>query len=177
MDKNRQHFLTIAAAIDGNTFIRFALFDTFRLKSRWKAPAMFAFVMTVLSVVCFSVKDTHEQAPLLGTVLLAVGLLFPSVWFLMFMVSVRSQVKKNALSARKAQYYVLLIFDGVKVTKGSDEVEFSWSDISMAYRVKGCIYLYINEQRAYLLPKCDDSDEAWEIITGSIPESRAKDLR
>lgn len=177
MNMTQQFSLMLPANIDGNTFIRFALFDTFRLKGRWKAPVLFASIMTAFSIICFAVKNTHEQAQLLGIVLLAAGLVLPSVWFLMYMYSVRIQIKRNALSPRKTQYYVQLMEDTIKVMKDSDEIEYSWNEVYKAFRVKGCTYLYMSENRAYLLPKCDESDEAWEIITGSLSGEKVKDLR
>ena len=82
MAESKNNSLTMTANIDGNTFIRFALFDTFRLKKRWKSPVTFAAIMTGFAVICFAVRKTHDQAPLLGTVLLAAGLVLPAGGFM-----------------------------------------------------------------------------------------------
>lgn len=169
--------LTMTANIDGDTFIRFAVFDTFRLKKRWRSPAAFAAIMTGFAILCFAVRKSHAQAALLGTVLLAAGLVLPAVWFMMYMFSVRNQVKKNGLSERKAQYFVLLSEDKIKVVKGQEEVTHAWEEVYTAYRAKGCIYLYMNLNRAYLLPDCDNTEQAWAIITAQIPPEKVKNLR
>lgn len=176
MAESKSNSLTMTANIDGNTFIRFALFDTFRLKKRWKSPVAFAAIMTGFAVICFAVRKTHDQAPLLGTVLLAAGLVLPAVWFMMYMFSVRNQVKKNGLSERKAQYFVLLGEEKIKVVKGQEEVTHAWDEVYTAYRVKGCIYLYMSLNRAYLLPDCDDTERAWETIAAHIPQGKLKNL-
>ncbi len=95
----------------------------------------------------------------------------------MFLSSVRAEAKKHGLSKTKAQYFTLLSRDSFKVIRDKDEAAFSWADLYMAYRVKGCIYLYVNADRAYLLPDCEDSDAAWDLICSRLPEEKKKDLR
>lgn len=175
--KDQKPLFTIPANLDRHDFVQFALFNTFRLKKRWKSPLIFFCIMAAFAAVCFAVRKTHDQAVLLGTVLLSVGLVLPAAWFLMFLSSVRAEAKKHGLSKTKAQYFTLLSRDSFKVIRDKDEAAFSWADLYMAYRVKGCIYLYANADRAYLLPDCEDSDAAWDLICSRLPEEKKKDLR
>ena len=168
---------TIPATLDSRDFMQFAMFNTFRLKKRWKSPVLFAVLMTVFAVICFAAAKTHPQGSLLGGILLSIGLVLPVVWFLLFLSSVKAETKKHGLSKTKAQYFTLLRQDSVKVVRGTEEAVFPWKDLFMAYRVKGCIYLYINPDRAYLLPDCDDSNLAWELICSSLSKEKQKDLR
>ena len=177
MSNARKEFLTIAATIDRRDFVRFALFDTFRRKRRWKNPLLFACIMSAFSIVCFAAQKTHEQAALLGTVLLSIGLVLPLVWYLLFLSSVKAEAKKHALSRTKAQYFTLLGQENIKVVRDKEEAVFSWTDLHAAFRVKGCIYLYVSLTRAYLLPECDDSDAAWNLITSHLPSEKTEDLR
>ena len=176
MKKNEEKPLAIASTIDGNTFTRFAIFENFKLKKRWIAPTLFALIMCGFAVVCFTLGKTKDQSELLGLVLLSVGLVLPTVWYFMFMQSVRRQVKQFGLSDRKVQYFVFLEDKNVRIVKGDETAEFGWDKLYKAYRVVGCIYLYATEQRAFLLPKCDESDAAWEVICGKMGD-RAVDLR
>ena len=169
--------LTLAGNIDRDTFVRFALFDSFRLKKRWKNPAIFAAIFLFFALVCFLGRETHEQAMLMTLVLLAVGLVLPAVWLLMYMYSVNQQVKKNGLSAGHAQYFVVLNAPGVRVMNEEEKAEFSWKQIRAAYRVRGCIYLYVSDAKAFLMPKCEDSEQAWAILTEQLGEGKCRDLR
>lgn len=169
--------LTIPATIDGNIFTHFALFDTFRMKKRWKSPLLFTLIMTFFSLICFAVRKTKEDAALLGFVLLACALVLPAVWFFMFMISIRGQIKKNGLSETKAQYFVMLSDEKIRVVKGKEEIEHTWEDAYMAYRVKDCIYLYVSTARAYLMPESQDAEAAWAMISRCLPKEKMTDYR
>ena len=165
-------FLTMAGNIDGKVFTRFAFFDAFVRKKGWRNPVILAAIMTAFSVICFTAGRTREQGKLLGTVLLAVGLVLPCVWFGLFFFSVKQQVKINGLSPAKAQYFVTLFPERICVTKGEDRTEYTWEEVHMAYHVKGCIYLYVTPARAYLMPDCNDTKAAWEIISSCLPAEK-----
>ena len=177
MSEARQELVMIPATIDSHDFLRFALFDTFRMKKRWKTPVLFACIMSAFSAVCFAARGTHAQAVLLGTVLLSVGLVLPLVWFLLYVSSVRNEGRKHGLSKTKAQYGSFLGKDELKVVRDQEEAVFSWDDLYMAFRVKGCIYLYVSPARAYLLPECGDSDAAWALINSRVLREKIRDLR
>jgi len=52
-------------------------------------------------------------------------------------------------------------------------VALKWSQMAAAYRAKGCIYLYVNPARAFLLPdgQADVSDdELWEYLVKHMGE-------
>lgn len=175
--KREASHLTMTANIDRKVFTDFALFDTFVMKKRWKNPVLFASIMIFFSVICFAAGKTREQADLLGTVLLSVGLVLPAVWFLLFMISVQNQVKVNRLSLSKAQYFVMLNEENVRVAKGEERVEHSWDEIHHVYIMKGCIYLYISQARAYLMPQCDDTEAAITLISSKVPAEKITDRR
>lgn len=160
--------LTIACKIDQKTFSRFAVFDTLARKKGWRNPALFALIMTAFAVVCFLGRKTHAQAVLLGGVLLGVGLVLPIVWFGMFFSSVRRQAKRSGLTPDKAQYFVTLSDEKIHVEKGKEAADFQWQDVPLARRVKGCIYLYVSQTRAFLLPDCEETEQAWKIITTKL---------
>ena len=177
MAEDQKVELMIPATIDSRDFLRFALFDTFRMKKRWKTPLLFACIISAFSAVCFAARKTHEQAVLLGTVLLTVGLALPLVWFLLYVSSVKTESKKHRLSKAKAQYCSYLGREELKVVRDQEEAVFVWKDIYTACRVSDCIYLYVSPARAYLLPDCENSDAAWDLITSRIPEEKIRDFR
>ena len=68
----QREIITIHVKMDRQTFRRFALFDTFRLKKRWCKPALFCAILLVFAAVAFAAG--REQSALIGSVLLLVGL-------------------------------------------------------------------------------------------------------
>ena len=154
--------------IDRKTFRRCAMFDTFILKKRWRSPALFALILSAFAAVCFMGRRTHDQAVLLGGVLLGVGLLLPLVWIGMYALSVNRQAKSMGLSSDRTQYRVTLSPEKIHVEKGKETADFSWENAYRAYRTKGCIYLYVSQMRAFLLPDCEKTERAWELIGRSL---------
>ena len=171
-EKQTASALTLAGNIDREVFLRFAAFDTFVRKKAWRNPALFAAILTGFALVCFAGRKTHAQAVLVGSVLLGVGLLLPLVWLGMFYASVSAQARRSGLSAAKAQYYVTLFPERIHVRKGNEEADYPWDEVYRAYRVRGCLYLYVSASRAFLLPECESSDRAWEIIAASLPPEK-----
>ena len=89
--------VTARCRIDAKTFRRFAYFDAFRLKKRYRKPAIFALLLLVFALLCFTALRGKPQAALIGGVLLAVGLLLPVAYFLSFALSVRAQETQKTL--------------------------------------------------------------------------------
>ena len=57
--------------------------------------------------------------------------------------------------------------------KEESPVSVCWKDIKAAFRVKGCVYLYVNPMRAFLLPdgQANVSDgELWSFIAEHMGE-------
>ena len=109
MSAVQQEGLLFPSMIDQKDFLRFALFDTFRIKKRWKTPVLFACIMSASAAVCFALRQSREQASLLGGVLLGIGLILPIVWYLLFLSSIRNEARKLGLSKVKAAYSLLLL--------------------------------------------------------------------
>lgn len=170
--KNTPNTLTIACKIGRRTFTRFAVYDTLIRKKGWRNPILFALIMSAFAAVCFLGRKTHAQAALLGGVLLGVGLVLPIVWFGMFFASVRRQAKRSGLSPDTVQYIVTLSEEKIHVSKGKEAADFRWQDAHLARREKGCIYLYVSPARAFLLPDCEETDRAWQLITAKLAPAK-----
>ena len=172
----QQKSLRFPSAISRKDFIHFALFDTFRVKKRWRAPVLYMCIMSVSALICLSMRRTREQALMLATVLFCVGFILPAVWFLWYFASVRNKAKALALTKDKVTYTLFLEEAGIRIIHGKEKAECSWETMHMAWRVKGCIYLYVHPVKAFLLPDREESDEAWQLICSHLPEGKRKDL-
>lgn len=148
--------ITVSVKIDARLFRDFAIFDTFRIKQRWKSPMIFALIMLAFAVLCFSLYQTADQAVFMGFILLVIGFGLPIVSFINFLRSVGIQIRKLGLSTPQAVYTVTLTESGIQiVTKNGHEEQYVWDGIYGVYQGKGCTYLYVQNGRAYLLPDSD----------------------
>ena len=167
--------LTVNSNITGHEFARFAMYDTFVRRKAWKSPALFALMMGAFSLVCFTLARDREQSALLGTVLLSVGLVLPTVWLLMYIFSVRKQIRKFGLSAYKVQYSTQFGDGGFRVTKGKETADFGWDDVTELREDKGCAYLYVDKGRAFLLPDSENCRQALALAEKKLlPEKLNK---
>jgi len=170
----KEEAIMIPARITRQVFQRFALFDTFSLQKRWKLPLIFAVSMCALAGLCLAFRERKEGAALLGSVLLLVGLGLPLAYFLSYWMSLRQQLARMA--PEQIAYTLRLEPAGIQVTSGSRKASYSWETVYMACRVSGCVYLYVEERRAYLLPDGPSSQRVWELIRDRLPAERVRDL-
>ncbi len=150
------HAITIASKIDPKTFYRFAIFDTLKLRRRWLSPAIFAGIFLSCAIICFFMVKRTEGAAVLGTVLLAVGLGVPTVYFGTFFHSLKLQSKTLKLNKAAVAYTVTMDENGVHVTSdrsAKDHADFTWKQIFGVYEQPGCVYLYVSPRQAFLLPQ------------------------
>lgn len=166
--------ITVSSNITGHEFGRFAMYDTFVRRKAWRSPVLFALMMGGFALVCFTLARDREQSSLLGTVLLSVGLLLPTVWLLMYIFSVRKQIKKFGLSTYKVQYSVEFCDDGFTVTKGKEKADFAWDDVTALVADRGCAYLYVDKGRAFLLPDSEKCREALALAEEKLPSEKVR---
>ena len=159
---------TIPVKLDARTFRRFSLFDALKLRKRWVRPVLFALILVAFAVV--ALVSGKQQAGMLATVLLVVGLGLPLVYFGTFLSQVNLQVARHKLDVPRRVYTVVLNADGVRVTNdqmAETPVQLPWKEVQAAFRAKGCIYLYVNATRAFLLPDGQGNapaEEIWEYL-------------
>ena len=166
----------IHVRLDARTFRRFSRFDALRLRRKWARPVLFALILVAFAVV--ALLSGKQEAGMIAAVLLAVGVGLPLVYFGTFFSQVNLQVERHGLDRSRAVYTVALNADGVRVT--NDQIEEAplvapWKDVQAAFRVKGCIYLYITAARAFLLPDGQaeggvSAEEIWDYLNKHMGE-------
>ena len=160
--------IVIPVKLDEKTFKRFCRFDTLKLRRRWVRPVVFALILTAFAAVALATR--REQSGMIAAVLLAVGLGLPLVYFGTFLSQVNLQAAQRKLKPARAVYTVRLNWEGVQVTndqKKEEPVRLKWSEVQAAFGARGCVYLYVNAARAFLLPDGQASvspEELWAYL-------------
>jgi len=167
--------MIIECYLDERTFSAFTGFDIFTRRKLWKNPVKFAVLMTLPALICF-IKADIRGAVMLGTVLLAVGWGMPVLYLLNFFLSVRKAARDQKLDPPRLVYTVELTEakDGIHVENEKEKATFLWKNVFHAYRAKDCIYLYITDKRAFLLPVEDE--ETWLMILRKLGSDRCTAL-
>lgn len=170
--------ITIPVTLDEKTFRRFACFDTLRLRRRWLWPAVFAAILTAFAVI--ALLSGKAQSGLIAAVLLSVGLGLPLVYFGTFFYQIHREAQRQKLKPSRRVYTVTLAEDGVHVTnnqKKEAELLVKWPDVKRAWRAKGCIYLYVHDVKAFLLPDGQASvstDALWDCLNQRMGSAKCK---
>lgn len=168
--------LVIPVTVSAKIFSRFALFDAFRIKKRWKSPAFFAAMMLVFALVSFSRLGQANGAALLGTVFLIVGLGLPATYFASFFLSIQRQIKRMGLKDPKQVYTLTFSQEESKIhveTKNGEEADYQWEETFGLYKGKDCLYLYVAQARAYLLP-CNNLGQGGEETLWKMAQQYGK---
>ena len=160
--------IVISVKLDEKTFKRFARFDMLALRKKWGRPLIFSLLLTAFAVIALLAKK--EQSGLIAAVLLTVGLGLPLVYFGTFLSQVNMQAVRQRLDPPRAVYDLRLTEQGIEAEnrqKKEEPLRLSWGETQRAFRVKGCIYLYVSPVKAFLLPdgQADASDaQVWDYL-------------
>lgn len=171
---------TIPVMVDKKIYRDFALFNCFKRQKSYRSPAIFTGSFLVFAIICFVMRDRAEQAVLLGSVLAAIAIILPAVYFGTFFHSIQVQSKKLKLQTPQYAYTVHLgtAEEGIEVTSKKEKqakVTCKWSEALEAWRNKDCIYLFISSRQAFLLPDgqgCVSTDELWNLLSERMESSR-----
>ena len=147
--------ITVHVRINSAIFRSFALFDTFRLRKKWKAPALFCAIFLCFAQICFMLENRAEQAAMIGTLLLIIGVALPAAYILFFLVQVHDQCKRLGLKTLRPAYTLNMTDTELRVINdmvSEPEGRFSWDSIHGVWRAANAFYLYVTPGRAFLLP-------------------------
>lgn len=174
-----QKQLKIEAKITPEAFREYSYFDILSRRKRYKGPLLFLLILAGFAAVCFSQIGRRDNALLLGCVLLGVGLGLPLVYFMNFFLSVRSNAKRLARSAVPAAYTVILSPAGLSIPGGGKTLEYPWDKIFYVYRLRRSTCVYVEADRAFMLPLQDPETERqlWAFLTRTLPPEKCFDRR
>ena len=171
--------VTINVILDDKIFRDFIVFDNLRRRRIWFLPAVFASIMSAFALACFIMREWAEQAVLMGSVLLIIGLGLPAAYIRLFFKSIKIQIKAAGLESPRHVYSLRLSPLGAEALSGGKPDQFEWSGMFGAYRVPGCTYLYVEKNKAFLLPdgQAEEAADVWTLLTELLPEEKLRDYR
>jgi len=173
--------VTINAIVDALIFRKFAIFDNLYRKRIWVLPVIFASIMSVFAIACFAMRGWAEQAGMIGSVLLIIGLGLPLAYIRLFYKSIKVQIKATGLESPRLVYTIRLSCepDGILAIIDDQTVRYEWRNLYGAYRVSSCIYLYVEKNRAFLLPdgQAEGGEDIWSLLTDMMVTEKLHDFR
>ena len=171
--------ISISVQMDAASFHDFAAFDLLRHNKGWQRPAVFTAILLVCAGICLSQIGKREGAGLLTAVLAIVAIGLPAVYFGTFFANLSKQIKKLGLP--RPFYRLELDAAGLSVWMAGEQNKteptnrYTWNTMHLAYRTPNAIYLYVQQNQAYLLN--DSLDAVWSLLQASLPAERLHDMR
>lgn len=167
----KNYFISIK--LSARTFKNFAHFNAMRRQRRWILPVGISVFCFIFSVLSFMYQETLPWGASLGSILSALTVLIPTGYFRSFSSALNKQVERMNLKEPRHVYTIELsesTNDSIRFfypdEKKPSEI-FSWKELEGAWRTDHAIYIYINPQRALLIPdiiKNLDQNELWAFL-------------
>ena len=173
--------ISVSIRMDAASFHDFAAFDLLRHHKRWRRPLLFTAILLLFAGICLSQVGQREGAALLTIVLAVIALGVPAVYFWTFFHNLSAQIKKMGLEQPKPFYRLLLDDSGLSVWMAGEQDkpepthQYPWQNIYTVYRTPGALYIYVQQNQAYLLN--ESIDAAWDFLSGKLPADRLRDCR
>ena len=171
--------ISVFVQMDAASFHDFAAFDLLRHHKAWHRPLVFTAILLVSAGVCLSQVGQKDGAALLTVLLAVVALGVPAVYFWTFFHSLSLQIKKMGLP--RPFYRLELSNAGLDVWMAGEQDKpepsrhYDWQSIHLAYRTPDAIYLYVQQNQAYLLNT--ELDAAWTCLQAQLSQERLRDFR
>ena len=171
--------ISVSVQMDAASFHDFAAFDLLRHHKAWHRPLVFTAILLVSAGFCLSQVGQKDGAALLTVVLAVAALGGPAASFWEFFHSLSLQIQKMALPRPLYRPPLDEEGDAGAMVGEQDKPEasrkYAWHDMHLAYRTPNAIYLYVQQNQAYLLN--DSLDAAWSLLQASLPAERLHDMR
>ncbi|MEA4932737.1 MAG: YcxB family protein [Lawsonibacter sp.] len=169
--------ITIETRIDKHVFCAFSHFNAFHLHHRWLGLAAFPVIMLALGIV-----NRYTGSNLLFYLFSVVGILFPVLYLVFYVVSLSHQVRANRLETPRLAYTIALSESGIEVASDTEHAVYPWQQIYRFYVLPGVAYGYITKGRAFLLPFAGlregaTADELVACVRANLPPERLFDKR
>jgi len=146
--------VTVHVRMNARIFRRFAMYDTFCLKRRFIAPALFAVIFIAFAAAAFVVTG-NSQASLIGNLLLIIGLGLPLAYVLHFLLQIHDQCKRLGLKILRPAYTLNMHEEELRIINDINpepEVVLPWNSLYGVWRSEFAFYIYANPSRAFILP-------------------------
>ena len=146
--------ITVHVRINARIFRRFAMYDTFRVQRRWRAPALFAAILAFFAAVCHTLTG-RAQSAMIGNVLLIVGLGLPLAYVLHFLVQVHDQCSRLGLRQLRPAYTLNMEESRLRILNDmlkEPEVSLPWDTLHGVWRSEFAFYIYATPSRTFIVP-------------------------
>ena len=182
MEKN--HYL-LKITLGPASFKRFAEFNARHIQKKFTRPILIGGSGFLGSLISFAAQDAFDEAFAMGTILFVIAFLVPMNFFSTFNKTVKEQTAKMQIEKPRHVYTIELESrsDGIRYYHAGEKKQagqFTWSSITGVWRSSKDIYLYVEPNRALIIPdgtKDVNPDQLWKFFCRQAGEEKCHDFR
>ena len=182
MEKN--HYL-LKITLGPASFKRFAEFNARYIQKKFTRPLMIGGAGFLGSLISFASQNSFDEAFAIGTILFVIAFLVPMNFFSTFNKTVKEQTARMQIEKPRHVYTIELEgkSDGIRYYHAGEKKiagQFSWKSITGVWRASKAIYLYVEPERALLIPegtKDVNLDQLWKFFCRQAGEEKCHDFR
>ena len=169
----------IRVRLSARQFRAYCAFDTFRIRRRHLPALIITAILLTLGVA--DLLFVKGSSGTVAGLLIGLGLAVPMVVFGLYIIQIETQVSRQGLSSSPEVYSLRMNPDGVTVSglhRSAGSTTLTWYQLWAAYRVRGAIYLYASETRAFILPESQASvsdDQLWAFLCTHLGSGKCFD--
>ena len=146
--------IIIPVRLDARTFRRYCAFDALKRQRRWYWPALTS--MLLVTAALAGLFGWIPMSAALSGLLMGLGLAVVMLNAGLYLLNVESQVARQRLKDRPLVYTLSLGQDCLRVTSGQsaeNAAALPWDGLWAAFANRGDIYVYVNPEKALILPE------------------------
>ncbi|MGL4789801.1 MAG: YcxB family protein [Anaerotignaceae bacterium] len=108
--------------------------------------------MIICAIVAFSQYKT-SGAIFLGIVFLVTGLILPLSFFKNILDAIEKQIVFLKISEKRYVYTIDINSEGINIKLEKENLYFLWKNVYAIYSYKDNLYIYVNENQAFIILK------------------------
>lgn len=145
------------------SFKAFSWFHLLHMRKAWRNPLVFFLIFFISSILCY-IQYPSDGAIMLGTLLLAIAIILPFLYFFKYARSLKKQATLYKLDSKPLMYTIFINEDHIHVESGDELADYPYDIIFKVFRHKQNVYVYITPARAFILPLEEGKYTADEVI-------------
>lgn len=178
-----KNHLSIPVILNEKQFKNFIIFDSMTKNKRWKTSVSLAVMCFFLATLCYASLESFPKVEALGNILIVICVFIPTNYFRSFYNSVKQETEKMKLGTPRQVYTINLSTssNGIRYFYPNETTaagQYSWKSVSVAWKTRDAIYLYVTPEQALIIPKTTQSpdyDSIWQFIKSNLMKSQIRE--
>lgn len=165
--------IVVKSMITEKIYRSYMNFHVYKRNKSWIQLPILSFFLFLFGLV-----NLFTNSPILAFTFITLSIYLFLSRFLRFYISVKRICKEHGLSEKPKLFYTLEINkSGLLITNKNEKATYKWNNLYHIYILENVIYIYLNDQNAFILPLSKLKQSEKELLLNTIKISvKNKDI-